>query len=97
MRSTGVVNFTVLFADFSDAISPDTPTEVFARVEPAAAYYKELSYGKMQPVLSPLLEMLRMPRPSTSYSPSSRQYFLDASAAAVALGWDFTRSDSIGG
>ena len=84
-------------ADFSDAVSPDTPADVFARVLPAAAYYKELSYGKMQPVFSPLLTMLRMPRPSTSYSPSSRQYFLDAADAAIQLGWDFTLSDSIGG
>ena len=76
-------------------MSPGAPETVFARITPVATYYGELSYGKMKPVFSPLLQPLRMPRPSTSYSPSSRQYFLGASAAAVQLGWDFTKSDSI--
>lgn len=99
MRSTGAVNFSVIFVDFSDAPSPDAPSAIFARLQPAAQLYSNLSRGALTPVFSPLLTTLRMSRPSTAYDirteDGQRAYLVEASTLAIAAGWDFSRSDSI--
>ena len=101
MRTTGLVNYSVLFVDFSDAPSPDSAATVFARLAPAAPnYYKELSRGAMQPLFSPLLTTLRMSKPSTSYNIQTeggqRNYLTEATQLAISLhGWDFSSSDSV--
>ena len=100
MRPTGVVNFTLLFLDFSDAPTPDPPGTVFARVAPAADYYRNLSRGVMQPLFSPLLITIRMSKPSRSYTITTeegqRAYLTEATQLAVSLhNWDFSTSDSV--
>ena len=53
----------------------------------------------MQPLFTPLLATLRMSRPSTAYNirtdDGQRAYLTEASALAVAAGWNFSLADSI--
>lgn len=99
MRSTGAVNFSILFVDFSDAPATKTPAAFMDLLDPATAYYAEMSYGAMAPAFLPLLRTLRMSQPSTAYSfatfDSQKQYLVEASSLGAAAGWDFSTSDSI--
>ena len=99
MRSTGAVNFSILFVDFSDAPATKTPAAFMDLLDPATAYYAEMSYGAMAPAFLPLLRTLRMSQPSTAYSfatfDTQKHYLVEASALGAAAGWDFSTSDSI--
>ena len=102
MRTTGVVNLTVLSVDFSDAPATASPAELAAALAPAASYWASLSYGAMAPAFAaPLSQALRMSQPSTAYSFQSfdaqRAYMEEAVALAAAVaGADFLAgSDSV--
>ena len=99
MRSRGRVRASVLFVDFPDVAADRTPAETLAIVAPAAAWYREVSYGRFDLDLHPFLRVLRMPRPSTDYSfrtaAGQRHYLAVAAQLAEAAGFDFSDSDTI--
>jgi len=101
MRSTGAVSATVLFVDFPDAPAERSPAETLALLEPARAWYAEVSYGQLQLAFLPLLATLRMPRNASAYNfrtaGAQKRYLQDAAALAAAAPhrWDFSTSESI--
>ncbi len=68
LASTGTVNATVIFVDFSDAVATLTPAQAFALVSGAAATFTEQSYGELTYTMTPTLQWFRMNSPSTSYN-----------------------------
>lgn len=99
LKTLGGVNFSLVFLDFSDAPYDKSPEEFVAFLSPALELYRSLSYGRMQPIFSPLLTTLRMGKPSTAYSFSTfeaqRAYLQEAAGLAVGAGADFSLADAI--
>jgi M6 family metalloprotease-like protein len=100
MRTTGKVNFSVLFVAFPDEPQERTPNETMTILEPAIGFYSDVSYGKMEPILSPLLQSFMMPENSTNYNIQDfykqRKYLEESTTAALKVSdWDFSQSDSV--
>jgi hypothetical protein len=101
IRTTGILNATVLFVDFSDAPSTLTPQQVFSMISPGAEnFFYVSSYGKLTLRLMPHLRWLRMSRVSTSYNMTqaithaSQRAFINE-AIALASNVDFSTSEEV--
>ena len=69
LRATGTVRVVVLFADFPDVSASMTPAQVMDILSPTAVdFVADVSYGRMQLELDPLLEWLRMSQDSSAYA-----------------------------
>lgn len=100
MRTTGYVNFSVVFVDFADALQERTPQDTMKILAPALDFYSDVSYGRMMPIFSPLLQSLRMPANSTEYNiqdyDKQRKFLEVATTTAWEFSnWDFSQSDSV--
>ena len=100
MRTTGYVNFSVVFVDFADALQERTPQDTMKILSPAVDFYSDVSYGRMMPIFSPLLQSLRMPANSTEYNTQvydKQRKFLEVATITAweFSNWDFSQSDSV--
>jgi hypothetical protein len=67
----GAITATVLFVDFDDAPAEMATSEVFELLSPETEmFFSAVSYGRMELVLQPRFEWIRMSRPSTFYGDS---------------------------
>jgi M6 family metalloprotease-like protein len=101
VRTTGLLNITVLFVDFQDAPATLTPQQVFSIISPEAEnFFYVSSYGKLTLRLIPHLRWLRMSRVSTSYNmsqsvtPVDQKAFINE-AISLATNVDFSTSDEV--
>jgi M6 family metalloprotease-like protein len=97
LPSTGTVNATVLFVDFSDAGASKTPAQAYAMISGATATFTEQSYSKMTYTMTPVLQWFRMSQPSTSYTfsgPGHKSFIQEAVSLADAT-VDFSTTDSL--
>jgi M6 family metalloprotease-like protein len=76
LRSTGTVNTAVIMVDFSDAPATMTPAQAYAKLDGASANFSEMSYGKFDYRMTPVLKWYRMSKPAGDY---------------VAGGWSFSK------
>ena len=100
MRTTGYVNFSVVFVDFADALQERTPQDTMKILAPALDFYSDVSYGRMMPIFFPLLQSLRMPANSTEYNTQDydkQRKFLEVATTTAweFSNWDFSQSDSV--
>lgn len=98
LASTGTVKATILFVDFPDAVATKTIAQAYAFVSGAASTFNEMSYGKMQYTMTPVMQWFRMSKNSTQYSLSSGAGHLAYIKEAVALAdsaVDFSTTDSL--
>lgn len=100
LRSTGHVNFKVIFVDFNDSPATRTAQSVYDLVSNASINYNTLSYGKLIITFDPHLQWLSMSKPSTEYGWSSltfslhKAYIQEALSLAEASGVDFSAADA---
>lgn len=101
LTATGTVRFKIVLVDFSDVPATRTPQSVFNMISPGSeTLFSALSYGRMNVVLEPHLQWLRLSRPSTGYGwpgptfTSHRAYIQEALNLAATAGVDFSTSDS---
>ena len=76
LKASGDVRITVLFVDFSDAVSTRTPEAVFGLIASSHAYFRTVSYGAMNVTYEPSYTWLRMSKPSTAYGWSALTFAL---------------------
>lgn len=100
MRSIGTVVATVVMVDFADAPATMSPEEAFAKIAPSSEIFDEVSYGRLDYRIEPVLRWYRMSRPSTDYAPltSSFEHHRAYLAEAVALAdadVDFSATESL--
>jgi M6 family metalloprotease-like protein len=101
LPSTGDVKTIVLFADFSDVHGSTTPEALFARISPnAEAFYKDLSYGRMNWVLEPHFVWLRLSHDSDYYGNAVGSYegqlgFIQEAVKLADADVDFSTADSV--
>ncbi len=97
LASTGTVNATVIFVDFSDAPATKTPAQAFAMVSGATATFTEQSYGRMTYTMTPTLQWFRMSKPSTSYSYSGSGHltFIQEAVSVADSTVNFSTTDSL--
>ena len=93
LRPVGNVRWAILALDFPDLPATATPSSILAQLEPAAALYGSVSYGRLTAQLAlGVPTVVRMPLPSAAYSfatfDSHRDYLRNATDAACAAGWD---------
>lgn len=67
LRPNGELSAIMLFVDFEDANSDDTPSAYFDRLEEASEWFADSSYGRVSLDIDPVLQWFRMPDPSTDY------------------------------
>ncbi|MGK0361708.1 MAG: M6 family metalloprotease-like protein, partial [Bradymonadia bacterium] len=68
LPSTGTVRVAMVFVDFADVAAERTPAEVFAMVSPGAEdFFAANSYGRMDLILEPHLEWLRLREDAAHY------------------------------
>lgn len=66
--STGKVNATILFVDFSDVPANESADSIFSVIGPSASdFFKETSYGRLEFNFTPHLKWLRLSKPSEHY------------------------------
>ena len=100
LRSTGTVNVAVLFADFADVAADRSPEEALALVSPGSEdFFAAVSYGRMNLVLHPHLEWLRLGR-STGYAEAIRSFdghrdFIVQAVALADAAFDFSEIDEV--
>lgn len=80
--STGVIRAALLSPDFSDAPGDYPVEEHEAPIEPVAAWFRTVSYGRATLAVAPLRRWLRLPRPSADYDGDAARYLADVVAAA---------------
>jgi len=100
LRATGEVVATVIMVDFPDAPATISPEDAFAKLAPSAGIFDEVSYGRLEYRLEPVMTWYRMSQPSTAYAPltSSFERHRDYVAEAVALAdadVDFSSTESL--
>ena len=93
LSPVGNVRWAILAIDFPDLPATATPSSILAQLEPAAALYGSVSYGRLTAQLAlGVPTVVRMPLPSAAYSfatfDSHRDYLRNATDAACAAGWD---------
>lgn len=98
LKSTGVVRSTVIFVDFPNSPATLTPAQAFAKVSGATDTFTEMSYGRMQYVMTPHLTWLRMSGNSSTYTLSTSvgqaAYITEALSLADAA-VDFSATDNL--
>ena len=68
LPASGDLRLVVLFVDFPDAPATRSVGSAYALISPTAeAYYRAVSYGKMNLIFQPSLVWRRMSKPSTEY------------------------------
>jgi M6 family metalloprotease-like protein len=101
MPSVGNVKTIVLFADFADVPAAQSPEDVLSFISPGAeAYFREMSYGKMNWTLEPYPVWLRMSQPSAHYGEGIRSYeghleFIQEAVTLADANVDFSTADSV--
>lgn len=97
LASTGTVNATVIFVDFSDAPATRTPSQAFALISGATDTFTEQSYGRLNYNMTPTLQWFRMSQPSTSYSYSGSGHltFIKEAVSVADSTVDFSDTDSL--
>lgn len=98
LTSTGTVAATVIMVDFPDAAAVMTPATAYAKVSSATATFNEMSYGKMQYTMTPVLQWFRMSKASTQYDFNTYQGHIAYIREAVALAdatVDFSTTSSL--
>ena len=101
LPSLGTVKTIVLFADFEGVPASQTPEELFSMVSPGAeAFYRAISYGKMNYVLEPHFTWLRLSKPSSTYGQAIRNYdghlqFIQEAVTLADANVDFSTADSV--
>lgn len=100
LRATGEVVATVIMVDFPDAPATMSPEDAFAKVAPSDGIFDEMSYGRLDYRLEPVMTWYRMSQPSTAYAPltSSFDHHRAYIAEAVALAdadVDFSSTESL--
>lgn len=73
--STGDIQATMIFVDFSDAAANIAPKDLYSYIDSAPALLKKLSYGKVNLHISPDLQWHRMSRTATSYGQELKRSF----------------------
>jgi len=96
LPASGDVRLVVLFVDFPDAPATRSVDSAYALISPTAeAYYRAVSYGKLNLIFQPSLVWRRMSKPSTEYGWASltnalhRAYIqeaVDLAGSAVSYG-----------
>lgn len=97
LPSTGTVNATILFVDFSDAVATKTPAQAFAMISGATATFTEQSYSRMSYTMTPVLQWFRMSQPSTSYSyaGTGHRSFIQEAVSLADATVNFATTDSL--
>lgn len=102
LKATGNVRIPVIFVDFADAVSTETPQQVFGLIYPtSAAYLHEMSHGALNVNYEPSFRWLRMSKPSTGYGWANltfalhQAYIQEAVNLAVAASVDFSQADGL--
>lgn len=102
LKAKGTVRIPVIFVDFADAASTETPQQVYGLVYPtSAAYLHEMSHGALNVSFEPSFQWLRMSKPSTGYGWANltfalhQAYIQEAVNLAVAASVDFSQADGL--
>jgi M6 family metalloprotease-like protein len=101
LHSTGVVRAAVVFVDFPDVAADRTPEAAFARISPGAeAFFAATSYGRLELVLDPHLEWLRLSRNAPHYAEGLTSFeghraFIEEAVEAADPGFDFSAADLV--
>ncbi len=102
LRTTGDVRFKVIFTDFSDAVATRKPQDVFDLISPGAErLYRAISYGRLNVSFDPVMQWLRLKKPSDAYGwkglsfAHHKVYIQEALDLAQAAGADFSTSDAV--
>lgn len=101
LASTGTVRATMIFVDYPDVEADRTPQQVFEILSPGAEeFFAAVSYGRLQLVLEPHLEWLRLSSNSSVYAAGLTSFLghRDFIAEAVALAdpqVDFSGTDLV--
>jgi M6 family metalloprotease-like protein len=95
LRSTGVVQAAVLFADFEAAPADEDPASlVFEHLAPMQDFLASASFGRLALQLTPLPRWLRLPGAPSDYLRAPQLAFERAVAAADPL-FDFSATDLV--
>jgi M6 family metalloprotease-like protein len=100
LRATGEVVATVIMVDFPDAPAIVSPEDAFAKIAPSDGIFDDVSYGRLDYRLEPVMTWYRMSQPSTAYAPLTssfdrhREYIAEAVALADA-DVDFSSTESL--
>ena len=101
IRSSGSVHAKVIFIDFPDAASSESPESILdAWMTPGVDWLNRTSYGRVSVILDPVIQWFRMPKPASAYGDpgfsqdTHREYIADALAVADPS-VDFSQTDFI--
>ena len=98
--AVGRVDSVGLFLDYPDAPgAPAAPGTLAPSLDPEPAWFREVSHGRLEVALTPVLGWIRMPAPMSSYLPLNNnervyRYVRDAVTAADPL-VDFSRYNHV--
>ena len=101
LPSLGDVKTIVLFADFADVPGKTTPEEFFSEFSPDAEnFYSTVSYGRMNWILEPHMQWLRLSHDSAYYGEAIRSYdghlkFIQEAVTLADADVDFSSADSV--
>lgn len=98
LASTGTVNVKVIMVDFPDAAATLTPAAAYAKISGATATFNEMSYGRFNYSLSPVLHWYRMSKRTTQYSYSnyeSHHAYIQEAIELADADVDFSSVDSV--
>lgn len=85
LPSTGTVNATVLFVDFSDKPATKTVAQAFSLVSGASAIFTEQSYSRLNfNMTTPMMSWIRLSKPSTDASYQSNRFSVVQEAVTAA-------------
>jgi M6 family metalloprotease-like protein len=102
LKTSGDLRFTVLFVDFSDVPAAVTPRQALDVISPnAEAFFRAVSYGKLNLSFAPHERWIRMARPSAAYgmrrgaSFATHRAYLQEAVRLAGDGVDYSASDAI--
>jgi hypothetical protein len=104
-KSVGILNISLIFTDFSDAVASITPQEMLSKVSPSSEnFFERNSYGKLRVNFNSNLKWLRMSKLSNEYIQGGRgsitfelhrAYLQEAADLAKSNGIDLSNTDII--
>ena len=104
-KSVGILNISLIFTDFRDAVATITPQEMLSKVSPTTEnFFERNSYGKLRVNFNSNLKWLRMSKLSNGYvqggrgsitSESHKAYLQEAADLAKSNGIDLSNTDII--
>jgi len=102
-KSVGILNISLIFTDFSDAVASITPQEMLSKVSPSSEnFFERNSYGKLRVNFNSNLKWLRMSKLSNGYVQGGRgsitteiqkAYLQEAADLAKSNGIDLSNTD----